>query len=807
MDLTQTKLSKEEWESLEVPVKPEELTILKMIANGYHNVNIKFNNTLSLLNFIKIDSTEEYHIFLFNEYIKPNLSKVLKRHNIDMPKIDNKTKKKKKIKKADMIRIQNTDKRIQQIKDTIFEFVTINLLDAYLSKDGDDKNKYFYTLIRLLKYNISNFNNILKDILNKIIKNDREKFNKKKFVKNAYKYIERNNEIQKYKDIELYAHQKELFSKCKEKQAKLILYQAPTGTGKTMSPIGLVKGGHRVIFVCAAKHVGLQLAKACISMEIKVGVAFGCKDAGNIRLHYFAAKETIRNRRTGGIFRVDNEVGDNVEIMISDVQSYLPAMNYMRAFNNLNDIILYWDEPTITLDYKEHKYHSVLSENWVKNEIPNIVLSSATLPKENDLREMLSGFQAKFESTNIVSIVSHDCSKTIPILDTEGNIVLPHLVYNDFKELRKCVKHLKNYKTLLRHFDLREVCKFILYVNKKCDLADIYKIDNYFDSIDDIDVISIKNYYLKLLLQIKNEYDGVFEHFAKKRNPYFNKPIKITTSDAHTLTDGPTIYLADNIEKIGQFCLKIANIPTIMLDAILEDMGYNEGIRQQMEKINYEINKNIDSSKDDDRKKSKGYNNKSRNETKKSGPNENDIKTKELMERCEGLRSQIRRIRLGSKFIPNSSDHLEAWNHNDVKNAFTSSIDDEIVEKIMLLKVEAHWKVLLMMGIGVFAKHANIDYVAIMKELAVQQKLYLIIASSDYIYGTNYQFCHGYIGKDLASLSQEKLIQAFGRVGRTSARQDYSIRLRSNDMIQTLFQKSENSIEVENMNKLFTYET
>ena len=45
-----------------------------------------------------------------------------------------------------------------------------------------------------------------------------------------------------------------------------------------------------------------------------------------------------------------------------------------------------------------------------------------------------------------------------------------------------------------------------------------------------------------------------------------------------------------------------------------------------------------------------------------------------------------------------------------------------------------------------------------MKRLAEQQKLYLIIASTDYIYGTNYQFCHGYIGKDLAGLSQEKII-------------------------------------------------
>ena len=42
-----------------------------------------------------------------------------------------------------------------------------------------------------------------------------------------------------------------------------------------------------------------------------------------------------------------------------------------------------------------------------------------------------------------------------------------------------------------------------------------------------------------------------------------------------------------------------------------------------------------------------------------------------------------------------------------------------------------------------------------MKELAVKQHLYLIIASSDYIYGTNYNFCHGYIAKDLQDITKE----------------------------------------------------
>ena len=141
-----------------------------------------------------------------------------------------------------------------------------------------------------------------------------------------------------------------------------------------------------------------------------------------------------------------------------------------------------------------------------------------------------------------------------------------------------------------------------------------------------------------------------------------------------------------------------------------------------------------------------------------------------------------------------------------VKNkskVFRGNINDEIVEKIMLLHIEPIWKILLMMGIGVFTKHKCVDYVTIMKELAHKQQLYLIIASSDYIYGTNYQFCHGYIGKDLENLTQEKLIQAFGRVGRRNIIGEYSLRLRNDKLIMRLFQKSENKIEVINMNRLF----
>lgn len=182
--------------------------------------------------------------------------------------------------------------------------------------------------------------------------------------------------------------------------------------------------------MCAARHVGLQLARSAISINKKVAFAFGCASSADIRLHYFAAKEYTINKRSGGIWKVDNSIGDNVEIMICDIKSYLPAMYYMLAFNpGHHEMVTYWDEPTITMDYSNHEFHETIKQNWSENLIQNIVLSSATLPKMSDLTETIPDFLNKFNKrndANIYNIVSHDCKKSIPIINKDGYVVLPH---------------------------------------------------------------------------------------------------------------------------------------------------------------------------------------------------------------------------------------------------------------------------------------------------------------------------------------------------------------------------------------------
>jgi len=794
MDLQQTKLTKAEWESIEIPSTIEEKIILKLIIKGFHNVNIKENDNLSILLYLKLSNTDIINDYIFMKYLQPEIIQIYKKYKTKYVPLKLNTKT---LCKANIIRFEHMEKNLLERRNLIFEFILINYIENILKYKDTDTTwiQYFYTLKILLKYNIHHINKYLLDIIKTLIEYFEEAVDKQHIIENAKSIIISNMDLIKYNDQKLFIHQKELFTQIKTPTPKLVFYIAPTGTGKTLSPIGLSES-YKIIFVCAVRHVGLALAKAAISMEKCVAFAFGCNDVDDIRLHYFSAKEYSKNRKTGGIFKVDNSVGDKVEIMICDIKSYLYAMRYMMAFNDKNNIILYWDEPTISLDYEEHDFHAIIKNNWTKNVISNIVLSSATLPTREEMSETINDYKNRFNG-DIHSIKNYDCSKSISLINSDGYTEAPHYSSDDYKKIIESVKYIETNKTILRYVDLKECIEFIKYINnKKLYKNDIYSIDEYFTNIEDITIDSIKIYYLLLLKNIKNTKDkatwlNIYSYFHKNRKQPYESTTYISTSDAYTLVNGPTIYITQEVNKIGYFCIQRMNIPSNILENIANTININSDINQKilvMEK-DYE-----DGMSKEDMKEKKVAND-------RGIPPE----LRSLKNKIESLKQSIKTVCLPDMYIPNKKDHLFKWGHSGSVNAFTSDISEYTVEQIMLIDdMDDVWKLLLLMGIGVFSAHTSSRYTEIMKDLAKSKKLYIIIASSDFIYGTNYQFDHCYLGKDLLNMTQEKIIQALGRVGRNKISDEYTIRIRDNSFISKIFYHDENKPEVINMQKLFS---
>ena len=926
MDLLQRKLNKSEWESMEKPVSKDELKILNIIKSGFYNTEISYNDNQSLVNFIKIDDVNDnMHFYLYKLYFKDTIEKLLKKYSITGYNIPSKSEEKKTIKKVDSIKIDTKDANyIKDNTEIIYEFIIIEIIQGFIKNYTKGIKKkyafYYYTLCNITNNSITNVNPYVFDFQNFIINNYKSYVNIKYIIENATDIIEKNAYLTKFKDITLYSHQKDIINNFNNNKNpfNLVLYIAPTATGKTLTPIALSEK-YKIIFVCAARHVGIALSKSAISVGKKIAFGFGCDSPADIRLHWSAASKYIKHDRTGtdikykdGKKKVDNSHGEKVEIMICDLVSYNAAMNYMLNFNKSENIITYWDEPTISLDYNEHNCHQLISENWSKNVIPNVILSSATLPDESEIESVINDFKSKaitiqnikknlinkelkklvddnqnrknkaeiirqhIKNTgfmdsenemklkafneqeeriltlhqalenfkiipaNITTIKSHDSTKSISILNKDGFAELPHYIFDKYSELSRSIRHIKENKTILRYLDLTEISRFIVEINNKMDhvsiIPDNMTMNYVFTSISDITMNSLKEYYLELILSLKNEQfswsvcrnsimtsrklkidppapklkrsysvghntnnpivsNNVFTHsnsVDSYQTKSSNSLVKITTEDSYTLTDGPTIYIAENVDKIAKYCLQTAEIPSNILDKIHKAIAFNNELAKKVNKVENNIEDKMAPFEEKENRISK---------------NTLPADIQRLKSELDQLLKMFKCINLPDCYVPNKKEHIQKWASQNLQiQPFTSNITDKEIEKVMSLSdVDDIWKVVLLMGIGLFSQNTGIAYTEVVKELAVQQKLYLIIANGDYIYGTNYQFCHGYLSKDmLTNITQEKCIQAMGRIGRNKFQMDYTIRFRDNDIIKKLFTYDQDKPESRNMCRLFT---
>jgi hypothetical protein len=406
----------------------------------------------------------------------------------------------------------------------------------------------------------------------------------------------------------------------------------------------------------------------------------------------------------------------------------------------------------------------------------------------------------------------------------------------------------------MRYFDLREILRFIALVTKPVKDADEsdddsedsdseedgdetehqkknteahdpdtddnrdliitsqrYLPENMFADIGEITMTSIKEYYLLLLENIRPKYwPRVYETLVGVRRPKFESVVNLSTSDAHTLTDGPTIYLTENVDKVAAFMLQTAKIPTVVMSDIMETIDFNTRVIEEIRKTEKLIKDLEGESADTSGIGSVAGVTCGNTDEKKTRKFTSDTRvnpeTERLHMKVEELKKSVKYTALHELFVPNRLEHLKRWTKRTaITNEFTSFVEDEVVEQIMLLNVANHWKLLLLMGIGAITNATDQKYTDIMKTLAKHQKLYLIITATDYIYGTNYQFCHGYIGKDLEGMSQEKAIQSMGRIGRGAIQQDYTIRVRHDAILRHIFTalRSSEKPEVCAMNRLF----
>ena len=181
-------------------------------------------------------------------------------------------------------------------------------------------------------------------------------------------------------------------------------------------------------------------------------------------------------------------------------------MNYVLEFNDKEDIVLYWDEPTISLDYEDHELINILKLIGRLT----VYLTWFFRHPEYEIKDCIEDFKNKFDNPAVHTISSNDYKKTIPILGKDNKVKLPHNICSSYEELQKSIDHCCNNLTILRYFDIKSIVEFAKHLKSKNYIKERFLIENYFETIDDVNVSNIKLWYLEILKTLTaEEFDDI----------------------------------------------------------------------------------------------------------------------------------------------------------------------------------------------------------------------------------------------------------------------------------------------------------
>ena len=181
MDLKQKKLSKSEWNSIEISVSENEKEVLKLITQGYNNVNIKVNKTESLFTYLKIDFNQLLENYLFSKYFSDKIKSLVEKYNLSYIQFNTSKKTLQsteenyiinissivKLKSADQVRVSRFDVIDSNISENIYEYILVHHLESmlkYIKREDNKWHLHYYTLNKLLQNNVDKIIHHIKDI-------------------------------------------------------------------------------------------------------------------------------------------------------------------------------------------------------------------------------------------------------------------------------------------------------------------------------------------------------------------------------------------------------------------------------------------------------------------------------------------------------------------------------------------------------------------------------------------------------------------------------------------------------------------
>jgi len=466
----------------------------------------------------------------------------------------------------------------------------------------------------------------------------------------------------------------------------------------------------QVLFVCQVEPVRNQVARIAYNTQIPFGIAM-------IENDYLK------------IFNNQNCKNDEERVLIiADLDA---AIEILKKDNNY---ILFLDEPTIGADKPDHPITDKISK--ILTLAPEkTILSSATLPKQAEIKNIIDHFKNRHSESKIITINFRESLIGCEMIDNNGISIIPHNNCKTVQELEKVVKQLESLIFIDRLYTASILYRIVNRMKK--NQIDVPDLETHFANIENLSQNKIQKLAIDMLKKVINtKNDKLVEEVCMPLNKNYDKfnIEKIFTSEAHKFIGSTLVTVQDPIS----FALKNS-------EELLENC---EPAYKIIKKYNSDVS---------------AYNTEI---GKLSFINDPIEKLKKEQELEQMLRPSLK---IPKNIMINSLQHLSQYSPK--KNIDMESIREPLLLEDLPLNLNiADWMYqLLFAGVGIYTTNKSIskDYIDLILSLASVGKLAFLIADDSICYGANYPLSNVIITDQVADEhSISTIFQLAGRAGR-----------------------------------------
>jgi len=564
--------------------------------------------------------------------------------------------------------------------------------------------------------------------------------------------------------IRPYESQVQLMNNLRNTPEAIFLYNAMIGSGKTTFSLAICKFVEKlraiakaksetpnlqVIFSCSVEPVRHEVCRMAYNEGIAFGIGVLDRERSNVRVinNYNCSKDEDRI------------------LIVADLDATVGLLSGSQ------DYILFLDEPTVGADEEDNPVTKAVCRILMLSP-SRTILSSATLPPEYEIQELVNHFRERHVESKVLTVRSKESMIGCEIITYDGLTILPHNGCKTVDELARILELIKDKPFIDRLYTAPVVYKIRNRMIEN-NVKNVLNIEKEFENIEVLCQTEIQKVAVKLIEQLINAksdkiVEKVCEPFGKIELE--TAPSEVTNSDSEddmgngfawakeddseisvsNTYDISKIFTTEAYKYLGSCLVAVDNPLKFAYETSRElleghDQAYKVIAKYKSVKDKYEdALKRLENIKNEDERSKKVQ------ELTDGSP---------ILEFPDALR--VNTIHHLNNFAKHYTDKVDMKTLQGVYPLETISFDLQIPDWVMTL---------LFAGIGIYSPQQGTlsqEYTELVLSMASNRQLAFLISDDNICYGANYPFAHVIITDDIATThSIGTLFQLAGRAGR-----------------------------------------